>query len=861
MSIYDTLNDKQKEAVFTTEGPVLILAGAGSGKTRALTHRIAYLIEQKQVAPWNILAITFTNKAAAEMRERVNKLVGDDADNIWVSTFHSMCVRILRKYIEGLGFTTKFSIYDTDDQKTLMRQVLKKLEMDPKIYKEKTILSAISSYKDRLISPDEAAVRAAGDYRKMKEAEAYRYYQSQLKQNNALDFDDIIVKTIELLENDSAVRGYYQERFKYILVDEYQDTNYAQFKLVSILADKYKNLCVVGDDDQSIYKFRGADIENILGFERVYPSAKVIKLEQNYRSTTSILDAANEVIRHNYGRKSKRLWTANEEGLRVKFCQYDSAEEEASNIVREIKERVQDGSNYSDFAVLYRTNAQSRLIEEKCVKMNVPYQLIGGVNFYQRKEIKDMLAYLKTIDNGLDDLSVKRIINVPKRGIGATSEGKVDLYAEANRISFYEACTRASNVPGIGKAAEKFKAFTELISQFKAFAGTESVADLIEEVLHKTGYITDLRENSDEVEMQTRLENIGELRNKAADYCNKNEDATLSGFLEEVALIADIDNMDDSDEKVVLMTLHGAKGLEFPIVYLAGMEDGLFPSMMSINSGDPSDIEEERRLCYVGITRAQKELTLTAAKLRMVNGETRFSKVSRFVEEIPQEMLDEKRIRSVYSSGYGTGSKRFSSDYDDDSYEGRGYGRKKGSSGGYGSSYDDDSYANRLSRKGSAGGYNSGYSSGYASSGYNSGYFSAGTGSSGYGSTGDAGYGTGSAGYGAGGLGYGAGDSCYGSNTGYSSYGKGFSTSKYNGRPDFDNKNRMSGIMRGSDFAAAKADKLEYEVNDRVKHMKFGEGTVLSIVEQKKDFEVTVDFDNAGVKKMYAAFAKLKKID
>lgn len=845
MSIYDTLNDKQREAVFTTEGPVLILAGAGSGKTRALTHRIAYLIDEKGVSPWNILAITFTNKAAEEMRGRVDKLVEDGADSVWVSTFHSMCVRILRRYIEGLGFTSDFSIYDSDDQKTLIRQVIKKLELDPKMYKEKAILAEISAYKDRLITPDEAAVNAAGDYRRMKTAEAYHYYQSQLKQNNALDFDDLIVKTIELLESDSEVRNYYQERFKYILVDEYQDTNYAQFKLVSLLAGKYKNLCVVGDDDQSIYKFRGADIENILGFERVYPQAKVIKLEQNYRSTSNILNAANEVISHNYGRKDKRLWTANEEGPLVKFNLYDNAAEEAGGIIRDIARRALKTGDYTDYAVLYRTNAQSRLLEEKCVSMNVPYRLIGGVNFYQRREIKDILAYLKTVCNGQDDLSVKRIINVPKRGIGAASEAKIDTYAEVMNLSFYDACCRADEVPGIGKAASRFNKFTGLINQFRQKAETEDVAELIEDVLHESGYMEDMLQNEDEIEARTRLENIEELKNKAADYCRKAETPSLSGFLEEVALIADIDSMDDSDNRIVLMTLHGAKGLEFPVVYLAGMEDGLFPSMMSVNSGDLSDIEEERRLCYVGITRAQKELIMSAAKLRMVNGETHMSKVSRFIDEIPEQMLEENRNRSAYSAGYGSGDGGCISG----SHGGSGY--EKGSSGyGYGS-YDSSSY-------------------GKAGQGY-------GYGSSGYGSYGSSGYGSyGSSGYGEGGQGYGYESGSYGKTrkgntsdyslggSGYSnSYGKGFSSgmSKYNGRPNFDNKDKSQGIMLGRDLAAGKSEPLEYGVNDRVKHFKFGEGTVLSITEQKKDFEVTVDFDKAGVKKMYAAFARLKKID
>lgn len=795
MSIYDTLNDNQKKAVFTTEGPVLILAGAGSGKTRALTHRIAYLIEKKQIAPWNILAITFTNKAAGEMRERVNSLVDYGADSIWVSTFHSMCVRILRRHIENLGFSAQFSIYDSDDQKILMRQVLKNLDMDPKIYKEKAVLSAISAYKDKLVTPDEAAVSASGDFRKMKTAEAYAYYQSKLKQNNALDFDDLIVKTIELLQSNREVRDYYQERFKYILVDEYQDTNYAQFKLVSILADKYRNLCVVGDDDQSIYKFRGADIENILGFERVYPDASVIKLEQNYRSTGNILNAANEVIKNNYDRKNKRLWTANEDGKLVKFIQYDSAEEEALNIVKDIQSRALDnGGDYNEFAVLYRTNAQSRLIEEKCIKLNVPYQLIGGVNFYQRKEIKDILAYLKTIDNGLDDLAVKRIINVPKRGIGATSEGRVDLYAEVMKISFYDACCRAKEIPGIGKAADKLDSFTNIIAVLRAKSAVMSVDELIDEIVNRIGYKEDMLKNDDEITVQTRIENIEELKNKAVHYCNTADNPTLSGFLEEVALVADIDSMDNSDNRIVLMTLHGAKGLEFPVVYLAGLEDGLFPSMMSINSGDNSDIEEERRLCYVGITRARRELIMTAAKLRMVNGEIHMCKVSRFIEEIPSELLDETRKRSAYSSGYGSSS--YFSDYDECGYGGSGYRKNN-----YGSSQ---------------------YSS-YQKSGN--------------GSMSD----------------YNLGGSAY-----YSNYNNIFDKDKKSTKV---NNNIRQCIVRGRDLATGKAEALEYTIGDRVKHFKFGEGSVLSITEQKRDYEVTVDFDKAGVKKMYAAFAKLKRID
>ena len=635
MSIYDTLNPMQKEAVLHTEGPLLILAGAGSGKTRVLTHRIAYLIEEKEVNPWNILAITFTNKAAGEMRERVDSLVGFGAENIWVSTFHSTCVRILRRYIEHLGYTTSFSIYDSDDQKTLMKQVFKTLDIDTKQYKERSVLGIISSVKDKLISPEEFLLNAGQDFRQKKVGEIYREYQNQLKKNNALDFDDLIVKTVELFQNDSQILDYYQERFRYIMVDEYQDTNTAQFKLISLLASKYGNLCVVGDDDQSIYRFRGADIENILSFEQTFPGARVIKLEQNYRSTQNILDAANGVIRHNRGRKEKSLWTANGTGDEILFKQFDDARDEADYIARQIRDSE---FSYQDQAVLYRTNAQSRLLEERCIFYNVPYRLVGGVNFYQRKEIKDILAYLKTVANGVDDLSVLRIINVPKRGIGATSMGRVTMFASEHGMSLYSALREARMVPGLGKAVEKIGRFISQMECFRAMAQSEeySIQDLIEAILEETGYEEELKAEG-EIEAETRMENIQELINKAAAYEEDSQHPSLDEFLEQVALVADIDNVDSSEDRVTLMTLHSAKGLEFPKVYLAGMEDGLFPGMMAVSSDDPTDMEEERRLCYVGITRAKKELVITAARKRMTHGETRYCKPSRFVEEIPAD--------------------------------------------------------------------------------------------------------------------------------------------------------------------------------------------------------------------------------
>lgn len=651
MSIYDTLNPMQKEAVLQTEGPLLILAGAGSGKTRVLTHRVAYLIEEKQVNPWNILAITFTNKAAGEMRERVDQLVGFGAESIWVSTFHSTCVRILRRHIEYLGYTTNFSIYDSDDQKTLMKQVFKAMDVDTKQFKERSVLGTISSAKDKLIGPEEFLLNAGQDFRQRRIGEIYKEYQKRLKKNNALDFDDLIVKTVELFQNNSEILNYYQERFKYIMVDEYQDTNLAQFKLVSLLASKYRNLCVVGDDDQSIYRFRGADIGNILSFEEMFPGAKVIKLEQNYRSTQNILNAANGVIRHNRGRKDKTLWTANGEGDLIRFKQFDTAREEADFVAREIRD---SGYAYQEQAVLYRTNAQSRLLEERCIFYNVPYRLVGGVNFYQRKEIKDILAYLKTIANGVDDLSVLRIINVPKRGIGATTMGKVTIFASEHGMSLYDALREARQIPGLGKAAEKIGAFIGQMESFRARAQSDdyTIQDLIEGIMDETGYQQEL-EAEGEVESQTRLENIEELVNKAVSYEEDSEHPSLDEFLEQVALVADIDNMDESENRVTLMTLHSAKGLEFPKVYLVGLEDGLFPSMMSINSDDKTDMEEERRLCYVGITRAKNELVITSARQRMVNGETRYCKPSRFMEEVPGELLEEERLEPVLGS-YGS---------------------------------------------------------------------------------------------------------------------------------------------------------------------------------------------------------------
>ena len=732
MSDTGTLNKEQQEAVQCTEGPLLILAGAGSGKTRVLTYRIAHLIEDCGVNPWNILAITFTNKAAGEMRERVDRIVGYGSESVWVSTFHSACVRILRRYIDRLGYDTNFTIYDTEDQKTVMKDVCRRLELDSKLYKERAVLSVISNAKNEYISPNEFQLQVRGDFRMEKMAQAYLEYQKELKKNNALDFDDLLVKTVELFQSCPDVLESYQERFRYIMVDEYQDTNTVQFKLISILAKKYHNLCVVGDDDQSIYKFRGANIKNILDFEEVFPDAKVVKLEQNYRSTKHILDTANAVIAHNRGRKEKALWTENGEGEPVFFQQFQTGYDEAEYVAGEIRKKVKNGEGeYKDFAVLYRTNAQSRLFEEKFLYANIPYKLIGGVNFYSRKEIKDILAYLKTIDNGKDDLAVRRIINVPKRGIGNVSLNKVQSYAESMGMSFFEALEDAEHVPGLGRASIKIQPFVTLIHELRLRLADMSLEELIEEILDRTGYSQELKDE-DTDEAKARLENIDEFISKAEEH------PSLSGFLEEVALVADIDSLEESDNRVLLMTLHSAKGLEFPYVFLAGMEDGLFPSYMSIAADNPvEEIEEERRLCYVGITRAMKELTLTCARVRMIRGENQYNNISRFIREIPPELLGKKSVVPPAPKVQAPPK-----------------------------------------------------------------------------------------------------------DTPYQKAKEAFKTKTFD----------------PNQFKVVKADSLDYTVGDRVSHIKFGQGTVLEIADGGRDFEVKVEFDNYGVKRMFASFAKLKKV-
>jgi len=750
MNYKDVLNDKQLEGVMTTEGPVLILAGAGSGKTRVLTHRVAYLIEEKGVYPDRIMAITFTNKAAKEMKERIEKMCPSTSRDIWVATFHSSCVRLLRRFGEHIGYDRNFTIYDTDDSKTVMKEVLKKLNIDTKKYKEKFFLSAISSAKNELVGPEEYSSKAFAPDEKMK-AQVYMEYENRLKSNNAMDFDDLIMNTVSLLKEDREAAEFCRNKFWYVMVDEYQDTNTAQFELVRLLASGRENLCVVGDDDQSIYKFRGANIYNILNFEKHYPGAAVIRLEQNYRSTSNILDAANGVIQNNMGRKEKTLWTTAEEGEKLEFHRFPSAYEEAEFIASDIDRQVRNHAfSYGESAVLYRTNAQSRILEEKFLLENIPYKIVGGVNFYSRREIKDVLAYLKTIDNGRDDVAVKRIINVPKRSIGQTSIAKVEAYAENNDLSFYEAVCHADRIPDLKSAASKVLGFAEFIEDLKKKQETLSVPELIELVLEATGYVEDLRAQGTDEDL-ARIENIDELISKATLYVNDAENPTLSGFLEEVALVADIDNLPDNEEFVVLMTLHGAKGLEFPNVYMAGMEDGLFPSIMSIGAGDSSELEEERRLCYVGITRAMKRLTLTAAERRMTRGEVQYSKISRFVKEIPSELIK-------------------------------------------GDLWEEKSPFERSMEKNP------------------------------------------------------------------------YEYQQVQKRAKQEKRPTMAALYSAKEKApknfGTKIEKspLDYGVGDRVSHMKFGEGDVVDIRDGGRDFEVTVEFDEAGRKKMFASFAKLKKI-
>ena len=737
MSIYETLNDMQQQAVYHTDGPLLILAGAGSGKTRVLTHRIAYLIEEKGINPWNILAITFTNKAADEMRERACNLVGVGSENLWISTFHATCSRILRRHIDLIGYDRNFTIYDANDQKSLMKEVMKSMKIDNKQFPEKAVLSEISAAKDECKSPSDYKNEFADDFRRKKIGEIYEQYQKRLRENNALDFDDLLVKTVELFQTNPDILEYYQDRFRYIMVDEYQDTNTVQFIFVSLLARKYRNLCVVGDDDQSIYKFRGANIYNILNFEKIFPDARVIRLEQNYRSTKNILDAANGVIVNNKGRKEKKLWTENVQGELVHFKQYDTEYEEAEGVVSRINFLAMRGVAYEDMAILYRTNAQSRIFEEKLKQRGIPYAIVRGISFYDRKEIKDLMSYLKVVDSGMDDLAVKRIINVPKRGIGQTTVDRIQAYAIQNQISFLEAVFQADCIPDLGRATSKIKKFGEMIRNFRDYSMENDISELLSYIIDVTGYKNDLEaEGTDE--SRSRLEDIDELFNDIIYFEDTQEDPNLTDFLAEkdmYTLNAGIDNLEQDSNKVLLMTLHNAKGLEFSNVFLGGMEEGVFPGYGAMISGDETEIEEERRLCYVGITRAKERLFLSAARRRMMRGQSQYNRVSRFVDEIPDEYIDMAK---------------------DSSLQGRKTERE--------------------------------------------------------------------------------------------------SFSQINRRKQQDKPYQLD------KFKVKPVTKLDYQVGDRVRHIKFGSGTVMEIVSGGRDFEVAVDFDRVGRKKMFASFAKLKKI-
>ena len=737
MSIYDTLNNEQREAVFCTEGPLLMLAGAGSGKTRSLTHRIAYLIEEKGVAPWNILAITFTNKAAQEMRERVDALVGYGSEDIWISTFHATCSRILRRHIDLLGYDRNFTIYDASDQKSLMKEVLKEMKIDTKQFPERSVMSEISSAKNEYKSPLDYRNEYGSNFRNQRIADIYEHYQKRLKENNALDFDDLLVKMVDLFQTNPDVLEHYQDRFQYIMVDEYQDTNTVQFLLVSLLAKKYRNLCVVGDDDQSIYKFRGANIYNILNFEKVFPDAKVIRLEQNFRSTQNILNAANGVIANNKGRKEKKLWTENQKGELVHFKQYDTEYDEADGVVSRINFLAMRGVQYKDMAILYRTNAQSRIFEEKLKQKNIPYAIVRGISFYDRKEIKDLMSYLKVVDSGMDDLSVKRIINVPKRGIGQTTINRLQEFAILNQMSFLDAVFNADEIPEVARALAKLHKFADMIEEFREYASEHEISELLEHILDVTQYRAELEaEGTDE--SISRLEDIEELFNDIAYYEEEEENPNLRDFLAEkdmYTLNAGIDNLEDENNKVLLMTLHNAKGLEFNNVFLGGMEEGVFPGFGAMMSGDESEIEEERRLCYVGITRAKERLFLSAAKRRMLRGQTQYNRRSRFIDEIPGQYLDTEQRVSEQRVVKNTERPA--------KYQ---YGAKAGKP-------------------------------------YNL-----------------------------------------------------------------------------SDFKVKPVGELDYQVGDRVKHIKFGVGTVQEITKGGRDFEVAVEFDRVGRKKMFASFAKLKKV-
>ena len=677
MNLLEGLNDKQYEAVVNTEGPCLVIAGAGSGKTKVLTHKIAYLMGEKGVKPWDILAITFTNKAANEMKSRVENLVGDAAKDMWIGTFHSICVRILRKQIDRIGFDTSFIIFDTSDQKTLIKQIIKGQNLDDKLFSDRSVLSEISNAKNDMLEPDAYAVKARGDFRKEKIAEIYEIYQRKLKENNAIDFDDIINFTIKILLDNPDLLEYYSGKFKYVLVDEYQDTNKAQFTLVTLLASKYGNITVVGDNDQGIYSFRGADISNILNFEKDFPGTRIIKLEQNYRCTQSILNAANEVIKNNETKYEKKLWTENERGKLPKVFRGDNEYDEANFIVRNINTlKMEEYYKYSDFAVLYRMNSQSRAIEDILRRENIPYKIVGGLKFYERKEIKDAIAYLRLIQNPADNLSLTRIINEPKRGVGKTSLDNIDALAADSGISMYE-IIRDADKYGLNRVFANTREFISVIEELRSKKDDMKISELIKETLNKTGY-TKALELENTVEAESRLENLDEFLTVAIEFEDESADNSLSEFLEGITLSSDLDGMEDAEDSVTLMTLHSAKGLEFPVVFLVGMEEGIFPGYKSI--GEPQELEEERRLCYVGITRAKENLFLTCARQRTIFGSTSCNSVSRFVKEIPANMLDGYEDIEDRNNRYPDNESNYSWEYGErrssynDSYGGGYYG-------------------------------------------------------------------------------------------------------------------------------------------------------------------------------------------
>ncbi|MCR5177836.1 MAG: UvrD-helicase domain-containing protein [Lachnospiraceae bacterium] len=805
MSAYDSLNPEQRKAVEQTEGPVLILAGAGSGKTRALTHRVAFLIDECGVNPWNILALTFTNKAAEEMKSRVDKIVGFGAESVWVSTFHSMCVRILRRHCSLLGYSDSFVIYDSDDQKNLIKLIMRSQNLEKSDLKPKNVINAISRAKDSLIGPDRFLRECGNDMRLVRIARAYEEYQKNLSDNNAMDFDDLIMKTVELFKKEPEILAGYQERFRYIHVDEYQDTNNAQFELVRLLADKYRNLCVVGDDDQSIYRFRGANIRNILDFEREYPDAAVIYLEQNYRSTGNILKAANAVIHNNVARKEKALWTDEDDGELIRFHRFDTAYDEAAYIAMQAaREKRQHGVKFSEMAVLYRTNAQSRVIEEKFVMEGIPYTLVGGVNFYARREIKDMLAYLRVIDNADDDLSVLRIINTPARGIGQTTLAHVRHYASDNDLRLFEALERADEIPGAERSAGKLKGFVDMIYALRTRAANLKLDDLMRDVINTINYDEYLEKLDDDDESgdNDRFANVEELISKMAEYQENSESPRLSEFLQEVALVTDADMATD-DDRVTLMTLHGAKGLEFDHVTIAGMEEDIFPSYMSLQDTDPAALEEERRLAYVGITRARKKLVLSAARSRMLNGNRVSNRISRFVKEIPAELIaDTDDVFEIAQEEVrpATDVKRMAPEV-------------------------EEAFARLISSDQS----NTG--TGTAVSG--TGRFEREV------------------------IEHEPGSSIYG----MKKRPRAMMKTRKRAQPDkkpyrTGGKTGLGGLEKGIPDNVT----VDYEPGDRVKHVKYGEGIVKTMEKGEKDTKVTVEFEEYGQKIMYARFAKLLKI-